>query len=143
MADNETLEEEDGQNADIKNLRRAAKERDDLQKQLADRDRELAFAKAKLDLDDPKLRYFIKGYEGELTPDAIRTQAQADGFLPAPPPPDQSEMNAHQRVQHASSGAGDAPPPDLNDQIRQAQSQEEVMELVMKNNLPTSWNRPE
>jgi hypothetical protein len=149
MPDDYYDDEQDDQqqeNADIKALRQAAKERNDLQKQLAASQRELAFAKSGLDFSDPKLKYFINGYEGDLTPDAIRQQAEADGFI-APAqntkPTDQADINAHQRMQNASAGANDTPPPDLAEKLRQANSQEEVMKLVVESGLPTSWNRPE
>jgi hypothetical protein len=134
----------DGGSDHLKELRKKAREHDKLQAQLAARDKELAFAKAKLDLDDPKLKYFIKGYEGELTPEAIREQAIADGFLPKPEPTAPSgELTAQQRIAAASSGAGETPSPDLNDLIRQAESPEEVMKLVSQAGLPTAYNRPE
>lgn len=140
--------EDDGQNddgnTDIRALRQAAKERNDLAKQLAASQRELAFAKSGLDFADPKLKYFVNGYDGELTSEAIRQRAQEDGFLA--PPPDttsQEEVNSHQRMANASSGAGDGKQPDFLDKVRQANNQDEVMKLVMEQGLPTSWNRPE
>lgn len=142
--DDDDQDQDTGANNGLKELRRKAREADRLQAQLAARDKELAFARAKLDLDDPKLKYFIKGYEGDLTPEAIREQAIADGFLPKPEPSTPpGEMTAQQRIAAASSGAGETPTPDLNDLIRQANSPEEVMQLVAKAGLPTAYNRPE
>jgi putative heme degradation protein len=136
--------EQQDQSPDIRALRQKAKERDTLAAQLAERERELAFAKSGLDFNDPKLKYFIKGYEGDLTPEAIKAKAQEDGFLAAQASStDQAEVNAHQRLTNASSGANETPTPDLADLISQANSPEEVMALVSKNNLPTAWNRPE
>ena len=40
-----------------------------------------AFRSAGLDPDDAKVSYFVKGYEGELTPEAIAAEATAAGFL--------------------------------------------------------------
>lgn len=150
MPDNEELEEtqddEQGGNGDIRALRRAARERDDLQKQLAARDRELAFAKSGLDFNDPKLSYFIKGYEGELNPEAIRAKAEEDGFLSKQqssqqPQTSPQEIASQQRVQNASSGAGETPPENFRDLLAQANSIEEVMELADKHGMPTTWNR--
>lgn len=142
-----TQEDEQGGNADIRALRRAARERDDLQKQLAARDRELAFAKSGLDFSDPKLGYFIKGYEGDLTTEAIRQKAEEDGFLSKTsqsqqqPQTSPQEVASQQRVQNASSGAGETPPENFRDLIAQANSVEEVMELAAKHGMPTTWNR--
>lgn len=149
MADEYEYEDDDDQtsgsgNDNLKELRRKAREADRLQAQIDAKDRELAFARAKLDLDDPKLKYFIKGYEGELTADAIRAQAISDGFLPAPESkiPD-GELDAQQRIAGASSGAGETPTQNLNELIAQANSPEEVMKLVTQAGLPTAHNRPE
>ena len=74
--------------------------------------RELAFARAGLPLDDPKMRYFVKGYDGEMTADAIREAALEAGFLAsqqqqeqAPNPQMQAAAAAQQRVMQASAGA--------------------------------------
>jgi hypothetical protein len=139
----EGQESEEG-NQDIRNLRKAAKERDGLAAQVAAQGRELAFAKAKLDLDDPKLKYFMKGYEGEMTSEAIRAQAEADGFI-APSEKTQqaaAEGNAQQRIAGASSGAADTPSPDFHQLVSEANSVEEVMKLAIQQGMHTSWNRP-
>jgi len=141
--DEQTGQSNDSGGSDIRALRQKAKERDQLAAQLAERERELAFAKSGLDFNDPKLKYFVKGYDGDLSPEAIRAQAQADGFLPAPPPQNPAEVDAYGRIANASSGASETPTPDLSDLIRQANSPEEVMQLVAKAGLPTAYNRPE
>lgn len=132
----------------LRALRKAARERNDLEAQLNANSRELAFAKADLDHADPRLKYFIKGYEGDLTPEAIRTQAEADGFLkkmqqdPTPPPgANPREVQAQQRLARASSGANDTPAPELGDLIRQAKNPEEIMKLMVQAGYPTTWNR--
>lgn len=130
--------DEQQENQDIRNLRKAAKERDQLQAQLRERDRELAFAKAKLDLDDPRMKYFVKAYDGELTPEAVRARAEEDGFVPkSQTPPD---VTAQQRIASASSGASETPGTDLEDAIRGASSQEEVMKLMSQAGYPTAWD---
>jgi hypothetical protein len=142
-------EEEEGQQQryvqlpaeDLRNLRKAAKERNDMQAQLNAQQRELAFSKAGLDLSDPKMGYFTKGYEGELTAEAIRATAQEHGFIQGTPPPNQANLNGQQRIANASSGAGETPPPDLQDLIRQAASPEEVMTLMKQAGYATSWDR--
>jgi len=126
---------------DLRNLRSAAKERDTLSAQIASQNRELAFARAKIDMDDPKLKYFIKGYEGELTPEAIRAQAEADGFFKQESPRQgHQDMTSHQRIASASSGAGETATPDLAQRIAEAGSQEEVMAIMIEAGYPTSWS---
>jgi len=62
--------------ARMKQLEKEAKE---LRKQVAEfagTQRELAFAKAGIDPALPQAKYFVKGYDGDLTPEAIRAAAE-------------------------------------------------------------------
>lgn len=88
MSDNYTDTEVDsddieptGDNGDIKSLRRAANGKKKLEEELAQIRRELAFTKAGINPDDPKMRYFVRGYDGELTAEAVRAAAIDAGFL--------------------------------------------------------------
>ena len=113
MSDNYTDDDFDsnqpeGDSGDIKSLRAAARGKKQLEQELAELKRELAFAKAGLPMNDPKMNYFIKGYDGELDAEAIRQAALDAGFLssqPSGPDPaiEQAGM-AQQRVMQASSG---------------------------------------
>lgn len=89
-------------------LRRAKKARDKAEKELEAMKREMAFAKAGIDINDPQARYFVKGYEGEITPEAIRAEAVSAGFLAELPPeePDLDAVDAQQRMAAASGGIG-------------------------------------
>ena len=69
---------------DFKNLRAKARKADTLERENATLKRENAFIKAGVPLDDPRMTYFVKGYDGELEPEAIRTAAVEAGFM-APP----------------------------------------------------------
>jgi hypothetical protein len=125
---------------DLRALRQAKKERDDLAAQINAQNRELAFARAKIDMDDPRTKYFIKGYDGELTPEAIRAQAEADGFFNQQKRADTShEVAGQQRIANAAAG-GTTNGPDLHEKIKNAQSQEEVMAIMIEAGYPTSWN---
>ena len=116
MSDNYTdddfdLDDEDSNS--IQNLRRAANAAKKLKAENARMKRELAFAKAGIPLTDPKMNYFVKGYEGELEPDAIIEAATAAGFLAAQSAPQEQAQDANaeavasiqQRVMAASAGA--------------------------------------
>lgn len=92
-----------------RSLRRAANQSGKLKKENADLKRELAFAKAGIDLADPKMGYFVRGYEGELDPKAIKSAAAEAGFL-APPqsqpdPGAQQAAGAQQRIGDVLAGA--------------------------------------
>ena len=90
-------------------LRRAANKSKKLESELQAAKRELAFLKAGIDPDDPKMRYFVKGYEGDLSAEAVRQAALEAGFLASqqqgPDPRQQAISAAEQRVVTASAGA--------------------------------------
>lgn len=88
---------EDG-NEDFKNLRAKAKKADQYEREMQALKRELAFVRAGVPLDDPKMTYFIKGYDGELEPDAIKTAAIEAGFMAAP------QQQADPLVEQAKAG---------------------------------------
>lgn len=50
-------------------------------------ERENAFLKAGIDTDDPRMRYFVEGYQGDLTKEAIVAEATTAGFITTPEPP--------------------------------------------------------
>lgn len=103
-----TVEADSGDGGDIKSLRRAASGKKQLEKELADLKRELAFAKAGLPMDDPRMNYFVKGYDGDMTAEAIREAATEAGFLSSQPVEEdlalQAAGAAQNRVMSASSG---------------------------------------
>lgn len=112
MSDNyteETFTEETEQDS-LKNLRAAANRAKKLEAELNQMKRQMAFYQAGIPSDDPRMQYFVKGYEGELEPDAIRAAAQEAGFLnveqPAESAPQENPVAvAEQRVMAASAGA--------------------------------------
>lgn len=97
--------------------------------------RELAFAKAGLDLSDPKMGYFVKGYDGEATPDAIRAAAEAAGFIGEQTPVSTQELQEHQAAANLAGG-GFIEPPDQNAQyaseMAAARSKAEVLAVMDK-----------
>jgi len=111
MSDNYTDDDFDSNEDEnsIPNLRRAANKSKKLEAELNSLKRELAFARAGITLDDPRMSYFIKGYEGELEADAIKAAAIEAGFLAnqQEAAPEQPPVNAEgqQRVMAASAGA--------------------------------------
>ena len=117
MADNYTdddFETEDFEDVEAaesspKGLRRAANKSKKLEQELLAAKRELAFARAGIDPDDPRMRYFVKGYDGELSAGAVKQAAIEAGFVTAPQegqdPALQQASQAQQRVMSAAAGA--------------------------------------
>jgi hypothetical protein len=65
--------------------------------------RALEFAKAGVSLDDPKAKWFLKGYDGDLTAEAIKTAAVEAGLIEATTPAD--DIPAEEKAAHARQTA--------------------------------------
>lgn len=89
-------------------LRRAKKAKEKAEKELADMRKQFAFQKAGIDPDDPRTSYFVKGYEGDMTVEAIREEAIKAGFIAAPSDEetDQTPVEAQERIAQAAGGLG-------------------------------------
>lgn len=97
----------------LKGLRKQAAKAKKLEAEMWEMQRELAFARSGLPLDDPALQYFIKGYDGDLDAEMILDAAEAAGFIefveddeeqqPAAPEYNPA-MEAQSRVMNAAAG---------------------------------------
>ena len=95
--------------------------------------RKLAFVEAGVDINAPSSRYFVKGYDGDMTADAIRQAAQEVNLIgdTQQKPELQAEQQSWNRVSKAKSfGESSEPNVDWNTKIRNAASQDEVMQLL-------------
>lgn len=131
--------------AQIRQLEEKAKKATELEARLAEMERRAAFSEALgTAAADPKVKYFIKGYDGELTSEAIRAEALVAGVLVTPleaPPadqqnqqnaPTQSEMAAHARMAAASEGSQGNRPVDLIEAFgpRGSKKPEEILAMA-------------
>lgn len=115
---------------EVKALRQAAAEAEAAK-------RELAFVKAGVPMDHPASKYFIKGYDGDFTPEAIRAALEEANLIqPQKKSPEvEAEQNAWNRLQKAQrAGQTSEPPVDWNDRIANARSQDEVLHLLAQMN---------
>ena len=104
--DIDTNEVTDIEDEGPKGLRRAASKSKKLEAELEQTKRENAFLKAGIAMDDPRMKYFVKGYEGDLTADAVRTAALEAGFIQQGNNAQLAETAAsQQRVISASAGS--------------------------------------
>lgn len=89
-------------------LRRAKKAAEKAIKELESFKAEREFEKAGLNPEDPRVAYFRKGYEGDLTAEAIRAEAVKAGFIQETPPeePDGAPLDAQQRVAEMAGAGG-------------------------------------
>jgi len=113
--------------ARMKQLEKEAKE---LRRQVAEfsqASREMNFMKAGIATDDPKFKYFVKGYDGELSPEAIRQAAEEAQLITPQSNPMDSDKQAWQQSNRIAAGSETAPPgPSWNKRIQDAQSEQEV-----------------
>jgi len=94
--------------------------------------RELAFVKAGVDINDPRAEYFVKGYDGDLTADAIKAKAETIGLFAAPAASN-TDPNAEsiQRMHEATSTSGrGVPSVNWAQKIYEATTPEEVKQLA-------------
>ena len=109
---NDDLESDDSGSNDLRALRKAAADAKRLKAENAELVRQITFARAGISVDDPKMKYFVKGYDGDMEVEAIRAAANEAGFL-APVQAVSSEqkvqqqmsLEAQDRVISASAGA--------------------------------------
>jgi ribosomal protein L12E/L44/L45/RPP1/RPP2 len=95
--------------------------------------REYAFVKAGIPMDNPMAKYFVKGYEGEITPEAIRTAAEEARLIQAAADnaATKSEADAWNRLSRAQrAGETSEPVVDWNTKLNQARNQDEVMQIL-------------
>jgi len=97
--------------------------------------KKLAFVEAGVDLSSPVAEYFIKGYDGEISTDAIKSAASKLNLTPQSAPAPQAVQPAEQQAWNrmgnaARVGEVGEPQVDFAARIMNAKSEREVMELL-------------
>jgi hypothetical protein len=93
--------------------------------------RELAFVKAGVDPNLPISKYFMKGYDGDLTADAIREAAiEAQIVKDAQAEQVKSEAQTWDRSTQMAADSSSEAPVDFVTRISQAKTQAEVDQLL-------------
>lgn len=117
-------------------MRLLEKEAAELKKQVAEAEavkREMAFLKAGVPMDNPVAKYFVKGYDGEVTPEAIRQAAEEANLIAkaADNAQAKSEADAWNRITKAQrAGETSEPVVDWNSKLNQARNEQEVMQIL-------------
>jgi hypothetical protein len=133
MSENYTEPDDDDEadepsNEDFKNLRAKARKADKVERELAQAKRELAFVKAGIPMDDPKMGYFVKGYEGELDADAIKQAAVEAGFIQASTQQEDPAVTAAKAGQAAVLAASSGTQPQFDEEAVAAQMEQAFKE---------------
>jgi hypothetical protein len=97
--------------------------------------RKLAFVEAGVDLSSPVAEYFVKGYDGEISAEAIKSAASKLNLTPQSAPAPQQVAPAEQQAWNRMGTAarvGDVGEPEVDfaSRISNAKSEREVMELL-------------
>jgi len=125
-------ETEPTQNPVRARMKQLEKEARELRKQVAEfsaTQRELAFVKAGIDPASPQAKYFVKGYDGDLTPEAIR-EAAVEAQLITPLASEDADKQAWKQSNKIAAGSESAPPPpSWNKRISEATSEQEVYDI--------------
>lgn len=111
----------------------------ELEKQLAEAEkraqvaevaaRKAAFLEAGLDLNNKMTEYFVKAYDGETSPEAIRQAAMEANLISTPN--NSEETAAWKRTEQVASGSGTAQAPiDWAKRINDASSEAEVIAIL-------------
>ena len=137
MTDETPTEAEDSVSQESKpNWRRELEDRakagDEAVAQLAQLQRELSFRDAGVDPNTKQGQYFMRGYDGEMTADAIRAEAAELGLTgqPVQAQEPQIDYGAEQRIAMAADDAGPVTNPELDTLIRQTKNPAELRELM-------------
>lgn len=112
---------------------KTAKEAVDLKTEITALRREAAFRKAGIDPDNAKYKWLVRGYDGELTVDAIKAEAESSGLIDAPKPDPDAEALA--RTARAASGADavdTGTTAEYHAELAKANSTEEAMAVAVK-----------
>ena len=109
------LPEDQPTEGDIRDFRAAKDEAAEARRQADQARRELAFLKAGIDTESGPGKWFAKAYDGDLTVEAIKAAAEADGIgAPTPPEPaPQVQIPEDERAQtreRAALATGAEPP---------------------------------
>lgn len=114
-------------------MKQLEKDLREAQKQLAasaEVQKKLAFVEAGIPLDSPMSKYFIKGYDGELTPEAIREAAQEAQLIAPIQQVADTDKQAWRETNKIAAGSEVSPaPPGWIQRIEAANSEQEIMSI--------------
>ena len=126
-------ESSNGGNPVRQRMKQLEKDLREAQKQLAasaEVQKKLAFVEAGIPLDSPMSKYFIKGYDGELTPEAIREAAQEAQLIAPIQQVADTDKQAWRETNKIAAGSEVSPaPPGWIQRIESANSEQEIMSI--------------
>lgn len=99
----------------------------------AELQKKVAFMEAGIPLESPMAKYFIKGYDGELTAEAIRSAAEEAQLIAPTPAVDDADRNAWRETNRIAAGGQVAPEPaGWAKRISDANSEAEIIAIFQE-----------
>ena len=118
--------------AELRVLRKQAKEAEDLRNRIADMERREAIRGAGLSLNPRQEKALLASHDGEINADSLKATAAELGFIAAAsqePDTPLEEQAAHQRLSLVGGGGTNDGKVDFATAIANAKSEKEVMDL--------------
>ena len=126
-----------------RDLEARASEGDEAKKELQQLKRQMVFRDAGLDPSNKMTEYFMKGYEGELSVDAIQAEATSAGLSNTVAQANTSnleqqtqfaqQVEAERRIAEAGDDAGPVADPQFESLIKQTTNEDELRHLWESN----------
>lgn len=114
----------------MKQLEKELREANKRLAETAEASKKLAFLEAGVPLDSPMAKYFIKGYDGDLNPEAIREAALEAQLIAPPQQVDDTDKQAWRETNKIAAGSEVSPaPPGWIQRINAANSESELMSI--------------
>lgn len=116
--------------AQLRKLQKEVREKDNLLSKYAEMEKKLAFTEAGINASDPKFKYFLKGYDGEMTAEAIRLAAEEAQLITPQGAISQEDKAAWQQTNKIAAGAETASEgPSWIKRIQDASSEDEIASI--------------
>lgn len=113
--------------ARMKQLEKENREAKKLLADLQNQAKELAFVKAGVDTADPKFKYFVKAYDGDMSTDAIKAALEEAQLITPQAQPADTDKAAWQQTNRIAAGAETASEgPSWLKRVQDASSEEEL-----------------
>lgn len=103
-------------------------------------ERKLAFVEAGVPLTNPMAPYFIDGYKGDLTAEAIKAEAVKLNLIPGEntDPPPAADRAAHERMQQAVQDGTTPAERDFDAEMRASKNPQEMDRILIEKNAATN-----
>lgn len=115
--------------ARMKQLEKELREANKRLAETSELQKKVAFMEAGIPLESPMAKYFIKGYDGELTAEAIKQAAIEAQLIASEQPVNEADKQAWRETNKIANGTESAPDISWAKRIADADSEAELMSI--------------